>query len=259
MAATLASAASRACSSGIRSGSGESDASGWRARTRSRTSCRIAASSSACTSVAPFLGPLLKPVGGNFGMQSAARGEFAGHRGARRLSRCHHVTQKPVYYILIKDSQISIGEQIHLGRLQLEAPAPRHIAKRQRAEIGLSGFGAYRSELRNRDLDFVIGKLVGPGFDVRQLSVDTGRRMFVGVSPLHACATARASRSRNIPTSATTPTAWPVPRSLTLVASAGLISPQTILTQLGNILPVAIECSMEPRHSTRPAPFKCSA
>ena len=62
-----------------------------------------------------------------------------------------------------------------------------------------------------------------------------------------------------MPTSATTPTAWPVPRSLTLVATAGLISTHTIFTQLGSMLPVAMECSMDPRHSTSPAPFNCSA
>ena len=56
-----------------------------------------------------------------------------------------------------------------------------------------------------------------------------------------------------MPTSVTTPTAWPVPRSLTFVATAGLISTQTILTQLGSMFPVAMECSMEPRQSTRPA------
>src|ERR1035441_10459849 len=67
------------------------------------------------------------------------------------------------------------------------------------------------------------------------------------------------NKSKNSPTSATTPTAWPVPRSLTLVATAGLIFTQTIFTQLGSILPVAIECSMEPRQITRPAPLSCSA
>ena len=54
----------------------------------------------------------------------------------------------------------------------------------------------------------------------------------------------------------TTPTAWPVPRSLTLVATAGLISTHTIFTQLGSMLPAAMECSIEPRHSTSPAPLQ---
>src|SRR5688572_31801001 len=46
----------------------------------------------------------------------------------------------------------------------------------------------------------------------------------------------------------------PVPRSLTLVATAGLISTHTMRTQLGSILPTAIECSIDPRHRTSPAP-----
>src|SRR5581483_5754385 len=67
-----------------------------------------------------------------------------------------------------------------------------------------------------------------------------------------------ASKSRNRPTSVTTPPACPVPRSETLVATAGLISTQTILTHEGSILPVAMEWSIDPRHSTRPAPRSCS-
>ena len=51
----------------------------------------------------------------------------------------------------------------------------------------------------------------------------------------------------------------PVPRSLTLVTTAGLISTHTIFTQLGSMFPVAIECSMLPKHNTSPAPRKCSA
>src|SRR5205807_7069423 len=112
-------------------------------------------------------------------------------------------------------------------------------------------------ELRNDDLDLVAGELVEPGFDFGKPRVDAGGGVFIGIQTFHARAFER--RSRNRPTSVTTPTAWPVPRSLTLVATAGLISTQTILTQLGSMLPVAIECSIEPRQSTRPAFFNCAA
>ena len=47
--------------------------------------------------------------------------------------------------------------------------------------------------------------------------------------------------------------------SFTFVATAGLISTHTTFTQPGNMLPVAMECSIEPMHKTRPAPLSCSA
>ena len=40
----------------------------------------------------------------------------------------------------------------------------------------------------------------------------------------------------------TRPTVWNVPRSLSLVTVAGLMSTQTTLTHAGSRLPVAIEC-----------------
>src|SRR5438309_1926720 len=133
--------------------------------------------------------------------------------------------------------------------------------------IGKTGLRTYRSELRHFYFDFVTGTvLVRPRFDFGQWSVHPRSGMVIRVLTFHTempgggVTEIIAARSpRNWPTSVTTPTAWPVPRSLTLVATAGLISTQTILTQLGSMLPVAIECSMEPRHSTNPAPFKCSA
>src|SRR5207247_5834299 len=108
--------------------------------------------------------------------------------------------------------------------------------------------------------------LIGPGLDLREPGVNACPGVFIGVAALHFSldspdrtaalalpASARESRSRNRPTSVTTPTACHVPRSLTFVATAGLMSTQTILTQLGSMLPTAMECSMEPRHSTKPA------
>src|ERR1035437_5296087 len=99
--------------------------------------------------------------------------------------------------------------------------------------------------------------LVGAGLDLGKRGIESAAGVFVGVGAFHA--KAFASRARNRPTSATIPTAWPVPRSLTLVATAGLISTHTIFTQLGSILPVAMECNIEPRQITRPAPASCAA
>src|ERR1035437_315355 len=257
MAATLPSAASRARASGIRSGKAMSTepaaVSGLRARTRSRTSCSSAISSALSTGRPPRL----VIGGGHQRAQAPARREIADHGGAHRLGCRHYILQHPVDHVLLKNPQIAVRQQVHLVRLQFQAQLVRNVAQHQLAEIRQPGFGAHAAELRQDNLDFVIAKLVGPGLDPGQRGIEAAARVFIGIGTFHA--KAFASRSRNRPTSATMPTAWPVPRSLTLVATAGLMSTHTILTQLGSILPVAMECSIEPRQSTNPAPSNCAA
>src|SRR5579872_4816472 len=197
------------------------------------------------------------PTRGDQGGEAAARREFSNHRGLHRLGRFHHVAQHAVHDVFLEDAQVAIGEQVHLVRLQLEAQAVGHVAQHEAAEIGERRLRADRSELRHHDFDFVIRILIRPGLDFRQRRLDTRGCVLIGIRAPHA--RAFESRSRNSPTSATTPTACPVPRSLTFVATAGLISTHTILTQLGSMFPVAMECSMVPMHSTSPAPFNCSA
>src|SRR5262249_8140805 len=213
--------------------------SGYRARTRSRTSCRIAISSALSTNPP-------RPSGTPFvscrdqRSEAAARGKVADHGSTDRFRRCHHVLQDSIGHVLLKDPDIEVCEQVHLVRLQLETQLVRHVAQHDPAEIRKPGFRTDAGELRHHDFDFVISELVRPALDLRQRRIDTAARMFIRVLTLHC--KALASRSRNSPTSATTPTACPVPRSLTLVATAGLMSTHTIFTQLGSIFPVAIEC-----------------
>src|ERR1700722_5348575 len=132
-----------------------------------------------------------------------------------------------------------------------------------------AGLGTDGSKLRHHDLDLIPGAvLIGPSLDFRKLGMDACRGVFIGVFTLDrtlhfavpiSARRLAASSPRNWPTSVTMPTACPVPRSLTLVTTAGLMSTHTILTQLGSMFPVAMECSMDPRHSTKPAPLSCSA
>src|SRR5215472_7251752 len=255
MEATLPSAESRACTSGIKSGSGKSptEPCGWRACTLSRTSRRMAISSALSTG--SFLAPA--PCSRDHGRQTAARREFSHDCRAHGFRGFHHVAEHAVHRVFLEDSEVAIGQQIHLVGLQLEAEPVGHVAQNNPTEIGQSCLRADGSELGHHDLNFVIPVLVRPCFDFRELGVDACGGVLVGIGALHA--RAFESRSRNKPTSATTPTACPVPRSLTLVATAGLMSTQTIFTQLGSMLPVAMECSMVPRHSTSPAPLSCSA
>src|SRR5579871_1133499 len=203
---------------------------------------------------------LARPTRGDFREDSAARRELSAERCRDWTAGLHHVGQEPIHDILLKDAEVPIGQHVHLERLQLQAQTIRHIAQRQFAMIRQAGLGADGGELRQYDFDLISGILILPGLDLRQRGLDARARMPVCVFSLHrAGINVRASRSRNSPTSVTTPTACPVPRSLTLVATAGLISTHTILTQLGSMLPTAIECSIDPRHRTSPAPRNCSA
>src|ERR1035438_5104424 len=254
MDATFPNAASRACTSPVRSGRAISvppaAVSGLLARTRSRTSRKMAISSALST--------FSPPIGGYQGTETAARGELADHRGRQRVGRSHHVAQHPGHNVLLKDPHVAICQQVHFVRFQFQTTPQRSVPQNDLAEIGQAGLGTHRSELRHDDFDFVrLAVLVGPCLNLRQRSARAGFGVRIGVLALHT--RSFESRPRNRPTSATTPTACPVPRSLTLVATAGLISTQTMRTQLGSMLPVAIECSIEPRQSTRPAPASSAA
>src|ERR1700722_2448144 len=106
--ATLASAASRACNSGVRSGSGmlpEAIPLGFLARTRCRISAITAASSSPFASM--FIPARLFPTRSDLGKHAAARRKLARQRGLYRFRGLHHVAQKPVHYVLLKDSKIA--------------------------------------------------------------------------------------------------------------------------------------------------------
>src|SRR5581483_7192585 len=125
MLATFASAASRACRSGVKSGSATLPGPfppegplGFRARTRSRISAITAASSSPLASIARAL-LLLAPVRGDLGENAAPRSEFAGERGFHRLASLHHVAQEAVHHVFLENSQIAIRQHVHLEGLQL--------------------------------------------------------------------------------------------------------------------------------------------
>src|ERR1700680_3951740 len=114
--------------------------------------------------------------------------------------------------------------------------------------IWQAGSRADGRELGQHNLNFVTGIVIRPGLDFRQFCIDAGARLLIRGQAFHAAGiNVLASRSRNRPTSVTTPTACPVPRSLTFVATAGLISTHTIFTQLGSMFPTAMECSIDPR------------
>src|SRR5208337_2057757 len=152
MLATLASAVSRACTSGVRSGNGI--VSGARTTPlvpRARTRCRISAITAASSSPLGSSMLLLTPTRGNLRKHPAAWREFAGERRLYRVTRLHHVAEKPVDHVLLKNSEIAIRQHVHLQRLQLQAQLVGNVAQRQLAVIGQPGLGTNRSELRQHD------------------------------------------------------------------------------------------------------------
>jgi hypothetical protein len=144
--------------------------------------------------------------GGRHGRSDpSARGEIADHGGGFGVGGLHHVAQDPVDRVFLKDAETAVSEQVHLVGFQLETALVGNIAQHDFSEIGQPGLRAHRCEFRRNDFDFVIRILVGPGFDFGQRGIHTRPRVFVRVESLHA--KALESRSRNRPTSATTPTA----------------------------------------------------
>src|SRR5579862_5274035 len=142
MLATLASAASRACNSGIKSGNGMLPGAaplGLRARTRCRISAITAASSS------PFGSSmlLLAPPRCDPGEHASARSELACERRVNGMACPHHVAQKPIHYVLLEDPQVAISQHVHLERFQFQAQLVRHVTQRELAMIRQAGFGTH--------------------------------------------------------------------------------------------------------------------
>src|SRR5262249_21670874 len=156
IAATFPRAASRACTSGSRSGSGipvPAAVSGLRARTRSRTSRKIAISSALSTFL-PIVG------GGDDGSESAAGGECADHGRRDRVGCLHHVAKDAIDDVFLKDADVSVRKKVHLVAFQLQTALIRDVFEQNLAEVGKAGLRTDRSEFRSVDFDLVIGILV---------------------------------------------------------------------------------------------------
>src|SRR5206468_10116942 len=91
--------------------------------------------------------------------------------------------------------------------------------------------------------------------EVGRAHQDPGRRGHRSAPPDGSWTPSSVARlRRNGSTSVTRPTVWNVPRSLSLVTVAGLMSTETTLTQAGSRLPVAIECRAVAIIRAKPTP-----
>jgi hypothetical protein len=107
------------------------------------------------------------PAGEDGGGQSAARSELAANDapfGARGLD---DINEDFVHGVFIKNSQITVCQEIHFQGFELEAFFGGHVAYGDDSEIGQTGFGADGGVFGETRSDNVAGKLIWPGFQFR--------------------------------------------------------------------------------------------
>jgi len=93
-----------------------------------------------------------------------------------------HVFQNPIDGVLVKDTEVAIGEDVVLQRLQFQAEFVGKIMNGDGAEIRQAGARADGGVFGDRDGDLVAPVLVRPGFDGGEFSVDTSAGVFGSVS-----------------------------------------------------------------------------
>src|SRR5258707_211510 len=106
-----------------------------------------------------------RPARFDDGRNSTAGTEICFDDGPYRIAGLHDVLQYPVDYVLLKDAEVPVGEQIFFQGLQLEAALAGHVTDSQAAEVGQAGFRTDRCEFGIVYQDLVAWKLVLPGFD----------------------------------------------------------------------------------------------
>lgn len=119
-----------------------------------------------------------RPLGQDCRGDSAARTKLSVDLGPDWLGPLHDVFENLIDDVFLKDAEIAVGLKIFLQRFQLEAALVGHVSNFEHSEVGQPGFWTNRGELGIVDHDFVSGKLVGPGFDLGKLRVETSGCVF---------------------------------------------------------------------------------
>src|SRR5690606_3643052 len=99
----------------------------------------------------------------------AARGKGARDAHAPGAAGGDQVVEDAVDGRLVEDALVAVALQVELQRLELDAGSGRGVGDEDLAEVGLSGLGTHRGELRTADLDLVVafGTGVREGLDRR--------------------------------------------------------------------------------------------
>src|ERR1700693_5566595 len=118
-----------------------------------------------------------RPAGQHRGGQTTARGELTADDAPLGTSGFYNVAQHLIHGVLIKNSQIAVGQQVHLESLELQTLFGGHVANSDGSEIRQAGFGADGRILRKTCGDNVARKLIWPSFKARQTGRDTPARV----------------------------------------------------------------------------------
>jgi len=116
------------------------------------------------------------------GRDAAARAEVADDLGPDGIAGFDHIVENLVDDVLLKDTEVAVGEEIFLQRLQLEAGLTGHVADGDAAKVGQAGLGADAGELGIIDENLVGLELVLPCLDGGEFNVEAGGGMVVGVA-----------------------------------------------------------------------------
>ena len=122
------------------------------------------------------------PAGFDGGGDAAARTEIAFNHGPDGVAGLYDVFEHLIGDVLLKDSEIAIGEEIFLVGLEFETELAGHVAEGDDAEVGKAGLGADGGELGVIDQNFVTRELVFPGFDRGKRKVEPSFGVLVRVS-----------------------------------------------------------------------------
>src|SRR5579872_562765 len=119
-----------------------------------------------------------RPLCEDGGRNSAARTEFPVNFGPYWLGPLRHVLENLIDDVFLKDAEVAVELQIFLQGLQFEAVLVRHVSNFEHSEVGQPSFWTNRGELGIVDDDFISGKLVRPGLDLGEFSVEAGGGVF---------------------------------------------------------------------------------
>ena len=125
-----------------------------------------------------------RPARNDNGRNPAARTEVTFHFCPHWTSPTDNIFEHLIDNIFLEDSETAVGLQIFFQRFQFEAALLRHVADGDHTKVGQAGFRTYGSELWIVDDDLVTGKLVGPGFNLRELGVQSGLGVLLRVARL---------------------------------------------------------------------------
>jgi hypothetical protein len=125
-----------------------------------------------------------RPTGNHNRGNSAARTKVAFHFCPHWTSPTDNILEHLIDNIFLEDSETAVGLQIFFQGFQFEAALLRHVADGDHTKVRQAGFGTDGSELWIVDHDLVTGKLVCPGFDLRELGVQSGLGVLLGVALL---------------------------------------------------------------------------